>query len=77
MKYTYKTQGTCSSHIELEIENNIITDIAFWEVVQEICKVFPVMVKGRSVNVMFSRAGRSTLRKAFDFLSGSVVPGAT
>lgn len=30
MKYTYKTQGTCSSHIELEIENNIITDIAFW-----------------------------------------------
>lgn len=30
MKYTYKTQGTCSSHIELEIEDNIITDIAFW-----------------------------------------------
>ncbi|KAA4700244.1 TSCPD domain-containing protein, partial [Bacteroides intestinalis] len=24
MKYTYKTQGTCSSHIELEIEDNII-----------------------------------------------------
>ncbi len=42
MKYTYKTQGTCSSHIELEIEDNIITDIAFWEVVTVICKVFPV-----------------------------------
>ena len=23
MKYTYKTQGTCSSHIELEIEDNM------------------------------------------------------
>lgn len=31
MKYTYKTQGTCSSHIELEVENNVLKDVSFWE----------------------------------------------
>mgnify|MGYP001423108072 CR=1 FL=1 len=41
MKYTYKTQGTCSSHIELEIEDNIIRILHFGEVVTVICKVFP------------------------------------
>lgn len=30
MKYTYKTQGTCSSHIELEVENGIVRQVAFW-----------------------------------------------
>lgn len=30
MKYTYKTQGTCSSHIELEVENNVLKDVSFW-----------------------------------------------
>ena len=75
MKYTYKTQGTCSSHIELEIENNIITDIAFWGGCNGNLQGLSRLVKGMSVNDVPS--GRSTLRKAFDFLSGSVVPGAT
>ena len=30
MKLTYKTQGTCSSHIELEVENGIIQQVFFW-----------------------------------------------
>lgn len=30
MKYTYKTQGTCSTHIELEVENNVLKEISFW-----------------------------------------------
>lgn len=29
MKYTYKTNGTCSSFIEFEIENGIIKNIVF------------------------------------------------
>ena len=28
-KLTYKTQGTCSSHIELEVEDGVITEIFF------------------------------------------------
>ena len=30
MKYTYKTQGTCSSHVELEVENNVVKEVSFW-----------------------------------------------
>ncbi|MBE6280991.1 MAG: TIGR03905 family TSCPD domain-containing protein [Bacteroides sp.] len=30
MKLTYKTQGTCSSHIELEVEEGIIKEVFFW-----------------------------------------------
>lgn len=30
MQYTYKTQGTCSTHIELDIEGDVIKEVAFW-----------------------------------------------
>lgn len=30
MTYTYKTKGTCSSHIELDVEDGIIKEVAFW-----------------------------------------------
>lgn len=29
MTYTFKTKGTCSSHIELELEGNIVKEIKF------------------------------------------------
>ncbi|MGL5261539.1 MAG: TIGR03905 family TSCPD domain-containing protein [Bacteroides sp.] len=29
MKYTYKTKGTCSSLIELELEEGIVKEVAF------------------------------------------------
>ncbi len=29
-KLTYKTQGTCSSHIELEVEDGVIQEVFFW-----------------------------------------------
>ena len=29
-KLTYKTQGTCSSHIELEVEDGVITEVFYW-----------------------------------------------
>ena len=29
-KLTYKTQGTCSSHIELEVEDGIVTELYCW-----------------------------------------------
>lgn len=29
MKYTYKTQGTCSSSIDIEVENGIVTAVKF------------------------------------------------
>ena len=30
MKLTDKTQGTCSSHIELEVEEGVIQQVFFW-----------------------------------------------
>lgn len=30
MKITYKTQGTCSSHIEVDVEDGIVRDVNFW-----------------------------------------------
>lgn len=30
MNYTYKTKGTCSSHIELTVEEGILKEVAFW-----------------------------------------------
>ena len=29
MKYTYKTQGTCSSAIDIEVENGIVSSVKF------------------------------------------------
>ncbi|WMI95725.1 TIGR03905 family TSCPD domain-containing protein [Bacteroides fragilis] len=31
MKYVYKTKGTCSTNIELDVENGIVKEIAFWD----------------------------------------------
>lgn len=30
MKTTYKTQGTCSTHIEVEVEDGIVGNVTFW-----------------------------------------------
>lgn len=30
MKSVYKPQGTCSTAIELEVEDGVLTEIAFW-----------------------------------------------
>ena len=30
MKLNYKTQGTCSTNIEVEVENNVVKYVRFW-----------------------------------------------
>lgn len=30
MEFVYKTQGTCSTHIEIEVEDGVLKEIAFW-----------------------------------------------
>lgn len=30
MTYTYKTQGTCSTNIELDVEDGIVKKVMFW-----------------------------------------------
>lgn len=55
MTYTYRTKGTCSTNIELEVEDGIIKDIAFWGGcsgnLQGICR----LIIGMSVDTVISR----------------------
>ena len=30
MEYVYKTQGTCSTNIELNVEDGVVKEAAFW-----------------------------------------------
>lgn len=55
MVYNYKTQGTCSSNIEIEVENNIIKDITFWGGCNGNLQGISRLVKGMSVKDVISR----------------------
>ena len=43
MEYVYRTQGTCSTNIELNVEDGVVKEVAFWEDVMVIFKVFPAL----------------------------------
>lgn len=53
--YHYKTKGTCSTDINLQVEDGVITDIEFWSGcngnLQGICR----LVKGMPVKDVISR----------------------
>lgn len=55
MFYTYKTEGTCSTHIELEVEDGIIKDIAFWGGCNGNLQGISRLVTGMSVNAVIAR----------------------
>ena len=49
MKYTYKTQNTCSSEISLDIEGNIVRNITFTGGCNGNLKAIPILVDGWTV----------------------------
>ena len=57
MTYTYKTQGTCSTHIELDVEDGIVKDIAFWNGCNGNLQGISKLVKGMSVSEVITRLG--------------------
>lgn len=48
-KLTYKTQGTCSSHIELEVEDGIVRELFFWGGCNGNLQGIRALVKGMKV----------------------------
>ncbi|EJX02529.1 hypothetical protein EVA_09374 [gut metagenome] len=30
MNYTYKTKGTCSTHIEITVDDGVLKEVTFW-----------------------------------------------
>ena len=49
MEYTYKTKGTCSSQIKLNIEGNIVTNVSFTGGCNGNLKAIPRLVDGWTV----------------------------
>lgn len=55
MKVFYKTQGTCSSLIEVEVENGIVTDIHFTGGCNGNLQGISSLVKGMAVDEVIAR----------------------
>lgn len=55
MKLTFKTQGTCSSHIEVEVEEGIIKEVFFWGGCNGNLQGISRLVKGMKVDEVISR----------------------
>ncbi|MEE1231746.1 MAG: TIGR03905 family TSCPD domain-containing protein [Phocaeicola sp.] len=55
MKVCYKTQGTCSSLIEVEVENGIVTDIHFMGGCNGNLQGISSLVKGMAVDEIIAR----------------------
>ena len=49
MEYIYKTKGTCSKQIKLNIEGNIVTDVVFTGGCDGNLKAIPALVNGLTV----------------------------
>lgn len=50
LKYSYKTKGTCSQQIDLEINDDIITNVKFYGGCDGNLKAIPKLVEGLSVD---------------------------
>ena len=55
MKYVYKTKGTCSTNIELDVENGIVKEIAFWGGCNGNLQGISRLVTGMSVSEVITR----------------------
>lgn len=49
MKYTYKTKGTCSSQIEVELDGNVVKNVQFTGGCNGNLQGISVLVKGMTV----------------------------
>ena len=55
MKYVFKTKGTCSTNIELDVENGMVKEVAFWNGCNGNLQGLSRLVKGMKVEEVISR----------------------
>ena len=55
MKYTYKTKGTCSSLIEVELEGNVVHNVKFTGGCNGNLQAIPRLVEGLTVEEVESK----------------------
>lgn len=55
MHYTYKTKGTCSSQIDLDVENGVVQEVKFTGGCNGNTKGISSLVKGMKVDDVITR----------------------
>ena len=50
MKYTYKTKGTCSTQIDLEINGDIVSNVKFYGGCNGNLQAIPALIEGMTVD---------------------------
>lgn len=75
MKINYRTQGTCSSNIEIEVENDIITDVHFTGGCNGNLKGISFSCQRNESRRCNQPVGRNSLRQQIYFLPRSVMQG--
>ena len=49
MEYVYRTQGTCSTNIELNVEDGVVKEVAFWGGCNGNLQGISAIVRGKTV----------------------------
>ena len=57
MSYVYKTKGTCSTEIELELEGNVVHNVKFTGGCNGNLKAIPRLVEGLTVEHVEEKMG--------------------
>ena len=52
MKYSYKTKGTCSRQIDLDLNGDIVTNVKFYGGCDGNLKAIPALVDGLTVDTI-------------------------
>ncbi len=60
MHYTYKTQNTCSTLIDLDIDNGVVTNVKFTGGCNGNLKSIPALVNGMTADEIASKLGGIT-----------------
>ncbi len=62
MQYIYKTKGTCSTEIKLNIEGDVISDVSFTGGCDGNLKAIPALVDGLTVEQIEAKLSGITCR---------------
>ena len=55
MQYSYRTKGTCSTQIDLEINGDVVTNVVFYGGCNGNLKAIPALVDGMTVDYIVNK----------------------
>lgn len=73
MEYVYRTQGTCSTNIELNVEDGVVKEVAFWGGCNGNLQGLSRLVKGMKVEDVIKKLEGVRCSGQTDVLPRSVV----